>query len=397
MSRGGVRALSKTKTQPEDALQRQHKLPGKKLLPPEAQRISNILGNCISQIEFAATLPAILKSSSVPSDLDEGLSRALQKHQKMAEKLETFKGLQKESHGEQGGLDREERAQLEEDFRNSVRNLLRHCRAHPAYLNTTSDLRSEQKIELGESVSILIKEVKKFHSHMKEKLLTSVDEELAQALRKSVSSALIMSKAKEDQQAAHEKLIDGEISLHNSMIENEQRSLEKKKREEASVLIPDSLKPHTKTSKINRLQQEIDQLQTQLNSLMLENREAERAIQEKNEKIETEIQYLLQTFDTDIGEIQANLEMNEINFERELEELRKLKIPFSVLETEFNQIQEKHVLEEEKRKEEMRELELKTKAAIYAQAWWRGYSTRKALKNKGKNKKAKKGKGKKTK
>lgn len=89
--------------------------------------------------------------------------------------------------------------------------------------------------------------------------------------------------------------------------------------------------------------------------------------------------------------------MNEIEYERELEELRQLEIPFSVLEVEFKQIQEKHFLEEKKRKEEMRELELKTKAAVYAQAWWRGYSTRKALKNKGKNKKATKGKGKKTK
>lgn len=68
---------------------------------------------------------------------------------------------------------------------------------------------------------------------------------------------------------------------------------------------------------------------------------------------------------------------------------------FSALETEYNEILEKRRLAEEKRKEEMRVLELKTKAAIFAQAWWRGYSTRKALKNKknknkgGKRKKAK--------
>ena len=87
--------------------------------------------------------------------------------------------------------------------------------------------------------------------------------------------------------------------------------------------------------------------------------------------------------------------MNEIDDEREEEELRRLEKPFSVLEMECNQIQERRQLAEEKRKKEMRELELKTKAAILAQAWWRGYSTRKALMNKGKNKKAKKGKGKK--
>lgn len=92
---------------------------------------------------------------------------------------------------------------------------------------------------------------------------------------------------------------------------------------------------------------------------------------------------------------QADLELNEIDNEREEEELRRLEVPFSVLKVEYDQILEKRRLAEEKRKEEVRVLELKTKAAIFAQAWWRGYSVRKALKNKGKPKKAKKGKGKK--
>uniref|UniRef100_A0A669EFX0 Dynein regulatory complex protein 10 n=1 Tax=Oreochromis niloticus TaxID=8128 RepID=A0A669EFX0_ORENI len=59
---------------------------------------------------------------------------------------------------------------------------------------------------------------------------------------------------------------------------------------------------------------------------------------------------------------------------------------------EYNQIQERRRLAEEKRQEEIRELELKTKAAIVVQAWWRGYSVRKALKNKAKSKKAKRAK-----
>ncbi len=77
--------------------------------------------------------------------------------------------------------------------------------------------------------------------------------------------------------------------------------------------------------------------------------------------------------------------------------MRELENPFSLLEVECNQIQERRQREEEKRQEEMRKLELKTKAAIFVQAWWRGYCTRKALKNKGKSKKGKKGKGKKSK
>lgn len=94
---------------------------------------------------------------------------------------------------------------------------------------------------------------------------------------------------------------------------------------------------------------------------------------------------------------QAKLDLNRMYYEKEDGELKTLEKLFSVLEVECNQIKEKRRLAAEKRMLEAKELELKTKAAIMAQAWWRGYSTRKALKNKGKSKKAKKGKGKKTK
>lgn len=80
--------------------------------------------------------------------------------------------------------------------------------------------------------------------------------------------------------------------------------------------------------------------------------------------------------------------------EREEAQLKKLEKTFSALEVEYDQIQEKRRLAEEKRKEEIRELELKTKAAILIQACWRGYITRKSLKNKGKSKKPKKPKSK---
>lgn len=92
---------------------------------------------------------------------------------------------------------------------------------------------------------------------------------------------------------------------------------------------------------------------------------------------------------------QAKLELSEKSYENELEEVRKLEGPFSDLQEQYNKIQEKRRLAEEKRKEEMRQLELKTKASIIIQAWWRGYNVRKALKSKAKKtKKAKKSKGK---
>ncbi|XP_034547025.1 dynein regulatory complex protein 9 [Notolabrus celidotus] len=395
MLRKGVKVLS-TKTQSEDAPESHDVLPGKKSHSPEAQRILNILENCISQIEFAATLPCILKLGSVSSDVDKGLSRALQEHQTLSERLETLEGLKNKSNGEQEGIDGKESAQLEEDFQNSFRNLLRLVRVHPEAI---SYLRAEQKMEAGESESILIKELKKFHSHAKDKLLTSVDEELQQVLCKSSSSNHLDNiDSQEGKLDADLKKVNEQISEKNIQIENLQSLLGEKNTEEAGLTIPDSHQTRATGSKMSRFQKEIDQVKSQLNNEMFEQRKAEREIQEKSEELETEIEHLLQTFDNDAGEIQARLELNEINYKKELEELRELEMPFSVLEVEFNQIQEKkYYLEEVKMKEEMRELELKTKAAIYAQAWWRGYCVRRTLKNKGKNKKAKKGKGKKTK
>lgn len=94
---------------------------------------------------------------------------------------------------------------------------------------------------------------------------------------------------------------------------------------------------------------------------------------------------------------QANLEQNEYKYEMELEELQKVESRIAALEQEYNGIMEKRRLAEEKKKEQERELMLKTRAALIAQAWWRGYIVRRAMKNKAKGKKDKKGKGKKKK
>ncbi|XP_044052776.1 dynein regulatory complex protein 10 isoform X2 [Siniperca chuatsi] len=407
MSAKGATVLAKTKakTQSEDALKNREPSQ-KKLLSLEAQRISSILENCISQVEIAATLPAVLRLNSVSSVADKELSRALQKHQILDERLETLEGLKWDSDGEQEGESgearRRERAKLEKDIKNSVRDLLRLVRNHP---DVIFGLRTELGMEVGESEYILIRGLEKFHGLMVEKLLTSLDEELQLVLYKQAPSSpahnLEHMVSVEEELAIAMKEIDAKISHKNDEIKNLQSSLQRKNAQEASMslLAGKQCQSHMKISKVKHtsIQQEIDQLNIQLNNLMLENRQAERVIQEKNEKVETEIEYLLQHFDDEIEENQADLELNEMEYEREEEELRKLEKAFSVLEVECNQIQEKRRLAEEKRKEEMRELVLKTKAAIFAQAWWRGYSTRKALKNKGKGKKAKKGKGKKTK
>ncbi|XP_040010926.1 dynein regulatory complex protein 10 [Xiphias gladius] len=400
MSVKGATVLSQTKakTQSKDA-RKNHDLSQKKLLSVEAQRISSILENCISQIEIVAALPTTLRLNSVSSVVDEDLSRALQGHRLLGERLETLEGLKQESEGEVGEARKRARSRLEKDIKNSVRDLLRLFRAHP---DAIFGLKAELGTEVGESEYKLIRGLKMFHSHMVERLLTSLDEEVQLVLYKPVSSSPARDQEQmfllEEEVATAKKQIDAEISLKKIEIKNLQQSLQGNNTQEAGMSLPadKQCRPHIKPSKKQTsMQQEIEQLKMQLNKFILENRQAERVLQEKNEKVETEIEYLLQKFDNEMEENQANLELNKIDDEREEEELRSLEKPFSVLEVECNQIQERHRLAEEKREKEIKELELKTKAAIFAQAWWRGYSTRKALKNKGKSKKAKKGKGKK--
>ncbi|KAM8756189.1 dynein regulatory complex protein 10 [Acanthopagrus schlegelii] len=387
-------------TQSEDVLQNQE-APQKKLPSSEAQLISGIFQNCISKVFIAATLPDFLRLSSLSGVEDEELSKALQRHHVLVEGLETLEGLQQES-GDDEEAERRRRDQLEEDIKNSVRDLLRFVRADPGAI---SGWRAEPGVEVGEDKKMLLRELEKFHGQMEEKLLTSPDEELQQVLLSQVCSHAVADleefALKEEEVATAMKAVNEKISKKDRQIKTLQAELQAHKTEEEGMLIPQDQQshPNVKASQVKQagLQQVIDQLKVQLNSLMLENKQAETSLQQKNEKLETEIEELLRTFDSKVEVIQAHLEVNEMDYEREAEELRMLEKHFSVLEVEYNQILERRRLEEERRVEELRELELKTKAAIMVQAWWRGYSTRKALKNKGKNKKGKKGKGKKTK
>ncbi|KAL3063162.1 hypothetical protein OYC64_002859 [Pagothenia borchgrevinki] len=394
--------LGKTKTQLEEAPEN-NEVPQRKPLSLEAKRILNMLENCISGVEFVAMLPALLQLNSLSSVVDKDLSMALQEHQLLEKRLETFECLMQGSDGEQGREVGKAMARLEKDIKNSLRDLLRLARAHP---DAISGLKAElgKTLAVGESEYKLITGLEKLQSCVVETLLTSVEEELNDQLDLQKSSyqnhRLEILALKQEKQAISMEQQDAEIFEKNEEIKRCQGYLEDNNRHKAGIsLIPVQQSQVHTASKMKKAgkTQAIDQPNILLSKLIFENRQAERVIQEKIEKVETEIENLLYTFDTDMEEKQAKLDLNRMYYEKEDEELKTLEKLFSVLEVECNQIKEKRRLAEEKRKKEAKELELKTKAAIMAQAWWRGYSTRKALKNKGKSKKPKKGKGKKTK
>lgn len=155
----------------------------KKMFSVEAQRISRILENCISQVEIAASLSAVVQLNSASSAVDKELSKALQEHQLLGERLEKLQGGELEEEAEETG--KKERPQLEKDVKNSVRDLLRLFQATP---DVIFGLRAMLGVEVEESECKLIRALKVFHSHIVEKLLTSPDEELQLSLYRKVSS-----------------------------------------------------------------------------------------------------------------------------------------------------------------------------------------------------------------
>ncbi|KAG8012062.1 hypothetical protein GBF38_004503 [Nibea albiflora] len=256
------------------------------------------------------------------------------------------------------------------------RDVLRVYRTRPDVIDS---LRAELSMEVGETESMLITYLKKFHSHVVEKMLMSVAEE--RLLEKEEEEALSVARELEDVISRGEQCTAALKDLHARIAEEELtvkdfqsqiQALETKDKNR-TLLNEKRCQAVIKASKEKQdsVQQEMDKMTTQLKKMRTEHREAERVLQD------------------------AKLELNQTIYEKEQEEVRRMEPYFSTLEVEYNEILEKRRLAEEKRKEEMRVLELKTKAAIFAQAWWRGYSTRKALKNKknknkgGKRKKAK--------
>lgn len=85
-----------------------------------------------------------------------------------------------------------------------------------------------------------------------------------------------------------------------------------------------------------------------------------------------------------------------MKYEQEVEELKKLELLYSELDVEYRYILVKHLLVEEMKVKEEKELVLKTEAALLIQAGWRGFYVRKAMKVREKNSKGKKGKKEKT-
>ncbi|CAL8248233.1 unnamed protein product [Merluccius merluccius] len=394
----------------------------RKLSSPAAQRVAAVMEDCIRRVEVVAMLPAVLRDLDrlSPGLDDEELGAALRRHGLLAERLDRLEdppspgpgGVQgDESEEEAAAAGRRTRAELEKDLQGSLRDVLRRLRDHPAALGV---LRAEAEARgwgpSGEAMRGLNGGLRGLHGVLVKRLLTDPAKERQQArfiqdLSRRHAGNLDLLAALEEKVAAATEEREAKISKQDAVITKLQSSLQQREKSSRDFVLrtqQDAEKQSQSDTKTwegrqTRMQQEVDQLTLQLNTLVLQNREIETALRKKRYKVETEIENWLQKYDADMGEKQAELEEVGAAFEEEKQELRELEESYSVLAVEYDQIMEERRLEEEMRREELRELGLKTGGALVIQAWWRGHCVRKALKakSKSKSKKPKKGKGKK--
>lgn len=155
----------------DEATQEHSPLMPNKKFSFEAERILNVLGTCISQVEIAAALPNILQFYSASGVEDEELSKVLHAHQALEERLKKLQCQEPKSDGlrekEAEKAKNREMIRLRESMKNSVRDVLRLFRVHP---DVFWGLGEEINMEVGENEHMLIRMLQMFRSYVEKRL-----------------------------------------------------------------------------------------------------------------------------------------------------------------------------------------------------------------------------------
>jgi len=277
----------------------------------------------------------------------------------------------------------------------SCKNILRLFALNPAATKiVTSDTNSRD--EGGQRIVQSMNELKEILMH---KLLTTPQEEkermayLDEISKRERHNAAIIERQETELKAALDDK-EEEIRKKNDIIKRLQTDLHqiekfsdeniRRTRAEAEKQeIADSKNSDQKTQK---LQSEINQLQTQLNNAVTEHREKEADLRAKKYKVENEVDNWIQKYDQDMGERQDEYEEIDLVYTEEKKQLFELEERFATLEKEYLAIMEERRVARDKRERAQRELALLVKSATTIQAFWRSYKVRKALKAKNKKK-----------
>ncbi|KAK0060500.1 stress response protein nst1 [Biomphalaria pfeifferi] len=274
----------------------------------------------------------------------------------------------------------------------SCKNILRLFNLNPTAINVISE--SCERNEGGQTIISNMQELRDILMH---KLLTNPEEEkereayLDEISKRERHHYTVIEKLEKDLKSAIEDR-DEEIRKHNEIIkrlQTELHNIEKASDENNRRIRLEAEKQEMADAKngqqkSQKLQSEINALQSALNSSITEHREFEADLRAKKYKVENEVDLLIQKYDQELGERQDEYEEIDAVYAGEKKQLLELEERFATLEKEYLSIMEERRVARSKLDRAQRELELVIKAATTIQAFWRSYKVRKALKAKAK-------------
>lgn len=281
----------------------------------------------------------------------------------------------------------------------SCKNILRLFSTNPTAMKvvtTDSNIRDEGGQDLVNNM-IELRDI------LMHKLLTTPEEETERmayldeiSKRERQNAAIIEKQEKDLKEALDDK--EEEIRKKNDIIKRLQTDLhqiekfsdENIRRTRAEAEKQEIADNKNSDQKTQRLQSEINQLQSQLNNSVSEHRDIEAELRGKKYKIENEVDNWIQKYDQDLGERQDEFEEINLVYTEEKQQLKELEERFATLEKEYTGIMEERRVARDKRERAQRELAILVKSATTIQAFWRSYKVRKALKAKSKKKGGKK-------
>ncbi|OCU01642.1 dynein regulatory complex protein 10 [Xenopus laevis] len=391
----------------------------KKLTSIETQRVVSVLDETIKKLELVSMFQhAVDNLERYKVVLGSELVGALREHQRLQDNMDIqLRRLhsKKSKEGEEEYSIVEHKDTMEQSnvnigrirqgIQSSVKNTLRLFLNNPP---ASKALRAEGQLR-DPAYQELIQTMSELRGFLFELLLTSPLEQ-TEKMRYLQDITLRDKKNKDILSTLEEELKavvldrDTEISKKNEIIRHLKVSLHQleKLSENQVKRIMQEAETQQKSDwrasegKCSKIQQELQQLRSQLSVNISENREIELFMRKKKYKIETEIENWIQKYDADMGEKQDELEELEAEYTLEKAQLAEVQEKLAVMEEEYTQIMEERRLAKLRMEEEERELANKNRAATLIQAHWKGYLVRQSMKSKKKKKKGKgKGKGKK--
>ncbi|XP_061226451.1 dynein regulatory complex protein 10 isoform X2 [Neopsephotus bourkii] len=346
----------------------------------ETVRIMNVLDETAAKLEMSSLIPRLIDSLDSFADmLGPEITKNLLELQELSMEMEHLLA----SSGEETTRAEEQRGRLcflEQSLKCAMRNVLRCFLANPSLLQA---LKPKAR-GAGSPAEVFVRAFGTFRDFMLERLLTSPVEEEGKnqfvadislqikkhteaitALQAKLAAAI---QTREDEISKKDSVIKDLKTRIEDLTKDSKISMQRIKEEGANQ---QKVELQASQSRCAGLQQDIEQLQRQLTTLVVKHRASELVLRK------------------------AEYEEVDAAYAEEKAQLSLLTEKHALLLQEYTQIQEERKMLQEQEEEALNELNTKNRAAARIQALWKGYLVRRLYrpkKKKGKGRKSKKGK-----